>query len=174
MANRDAANDFCPGTNHHVVLQNRMTVACRLTRSTQCNTLIQRDMITDDACFTNHNPAAMVYEKVAADLCTGMNINTGFLLCTQGKKSGQCIMTFQIQFVAGIPCIQGSEPGKKQDLHRAFQGRIPLFYGSDLSQGELQFIHDSIINSGFLREQTVASFTRRRKNESGTGHAGQS
>ena len=46
--------------------------------SSQCHTLIERYVVTDDTCFTNYHTRAVINGKVFTDSGTGMNVDTRF------------------------------------------------------------------------------------------------
>ncbi|MNR56576.1 hypothetical protein D3C85_1771750 [compost metagenome] len=48
------------------------------TQSTQCNTLIDLNIVTNDSRFANYDSGSMVDGKIITYLCSGMNFDTGF------------------------------------------------------------------------------------------------
>lgn len=85
------------GVYNHVIFQNRMTWNAfnRFTVSiqgeasgTQCHSLIEFHIITDDTCRTNHYTGSMVDREMCADSCSRMYVNTGFAMCHFGDDTG--------------------------------------------------------------------------------------
>lgn len=104
-----------------------MTIAGCLAGRSKCDALIQGHMIANDTGLSNHHTTAMVNEKICPDLGTGMDIDSGFLLCPKGQKPGQCVMSLEIELVSRKPGIHSPKTGEKQDFQGAFQRWITLF-----------------------------------------------
>src|SRR5690606_38247989 len=76
------AQDSRTGIDNHMILNNRMSLLAREyfihTQCPQGHPLVKLNMITDDACLTDHQSGTMVYIQILTDLCSRMYINSCF------------------------------------------------------------------------------------------------
>src|SRR5258706_6330255 len=79
-----STEDSRTGIHHHTVFNSRVTFFLGITlintERTECNTLINLNMIADNGCFANHNSCSMVNTKMLSDFCCWMNIDSGFTM----------------------------------------------------------------------------------------------
>ena len=76
-ADGERSQDFGSGTNDHAVFQGWVTLALVPTGAAQGDTLIERDIVTDDGCFADHHPHAVINEEASSDHRTGVDLDPG-------------------------------------------------------------------------------------------------
>src|SRR5659263_344840 len=86
----------------------------RETFGTQCHTLIQLNVVSDDCCGTDHDTGAVVDCKMCADGGTWMDVDTGFGMCHFGDHPGYQWNTQFHQFMSDAVIADG------------FDGRIAI------------------------------------------------
>ena len=89
VADRDAAENFCPRPDHHMIPQGGMALAALFTGAAERHALKQRDVVSDFGGFSDHHTHTMIDKKRGADLCTRMNLDSGQPSRELGDRPGQ-------------------------------------------------------------------------------------
>src|SRR5262249_48332552 len=113
-----AAQDGGSGINHDIVFYRRMALltanelAFLVHCETACakrHTLVQLDVIANDCRFSNDNTRSMINEKPAADVCTGMNIDSCYRVSVFGHDPRQQRHSLNMQFMCDSEYRNGDD-----------------------------------------------------------------
>jgi hypothetical protein len=77
VADRDRPQDLRADADDDIIAQRRVALPTALACASKRHILVQDDVVPDDCRLADHDTHAVVDEKASADLCAGMNLDSG-------------------------------------------------------------------------------------------------
>jgi hypothetical protein len=89
VAQSDVAKNFGPRADNNVAADRRMTLAPFFTSATQCDSLVEDDIVSNDCGLTDYYSHSVVDEKAPANGCSRMNLDSCEHSGDLGNHAGQ-------------------------------------------------------------------------------------
>ena len=115
-ADPDGAQDFCPGGDHHAVLERRVALSLFFSRTSERYALVQGDIVTDFTGLADDDTGAVVNEESLPDGRTGMDLDARPADGDLREQACAEMLSFHPELVGLSVIAHGCVTGVKKDI----------------------------------------------------------